>query len=41
MTLDEFRNLDPKDMPNWPLPAQVLVLVFMAGVFLFWAISLS
>lgn len=35
MTLDEFRNLDPKDMPNWPLPAQVLVLVFMAGVFLF------
>lgn len=35
MTLDEFRNLDPKDMPNWPLPAQVVVLLFMAGVFLF------
>jgi type IV pilus assembly protein PilO len=35
MTLDEFRNLDPKDMPNWPLPAQVVVLIFMAGVFLF------
>ncbi len=35
MTLDEFRNLDPKDMPNWPLPAQLVVLAFMAGVFLF------
>jgi len=35
MTLDEFRNLDPKDMPNWPLPAQLVVLTFMAGVFLF------
>ena len=35
MTLDEFRNLDPKDMPNWPLPAQIVVLTFMAGVFLF------
>ncbi|BBF87117.1 type IV pilus biogenesis protein PilO [Aquitalea magnusonii] len=35
MTLDEFRNLDPKDMPNWPLPAQLVVLVFMAAVFLF------
>ncbi|MBA4708048.1 type 4a pilus biogenesis protein PilO [Aquitalea aquatica] len=35
MTLDEFRNLDPKEMPNWPLPAQLIVLIFMAGVFLF------
>lgn len=26
MTLDEFRNLDPKDMPNWPLPAQLFIM---------------
>ena len=35
MTLDEFRTLDPKDMPNWPLPAQLVGLAFLAGVLLF------
>ena len=30
MTLDEFRNLDPKDMPNWPLPAQAIVMVLIS-----------
>jgi type IV pilus assembly protein PilO len=34
MTLDEFRNLDPKDMPNWPFPAQVFVAIFIAVAFL-------
>jgi type IV pilus assembly protein PilO len=34
MTLDEFRNLDPKDMPNWPFPAQVFVAIFISVAFL-------
>ncbi|MBI3144327.1 MAG: type 4a pilus biogenesis protein PilO [Pseudogulbenkiania sp.] len=35
MTLDELRNLDPKDMPNWPLPAQIGTLLFMIGLIVF------
>lgn len=35
MTLDELRNLDPKDMPNWPLPAQAGALVFLIGLIVF------
>lgn len=35
MTLDELRNLDPKDMPNWPLPAQVGTLLLMIGLIVF------
>ncbi|MFC3531719.1 type 4a pilus biogenesis protein PilO [Vogesella facilis] len=30
MTLDEVRQLDFKDMPNWPLQAQVGAMVFLA-----------
>ncbi|OHX12677.1 type 4a pilus biogenesis protein PilO [Chromobacterium sphagni] len=30
MTLDELRGLDPKDMPNWPLQAQGLMLCVLA-----------
>lgn len=33
MTLDEFRNLDPKDIPNWPLPAQGFILALFATAF--------
>ncbi|SUX54508.1 type IV pilus inner membrane component PilO [Chromobacterium vaccinii] len=29
MTLDELRALDPKDMPNWPLQAQILMLFLL------------
>ncbi|MBX9346125.1 type 4a pilus biogenesis protein PilO [Chromobacterium piscinae] len=29
MTLDELRALDPKDMPNWPLQAQMLMLFLL------------
>ena len=29
MTLDEVRNLDFKDMPNWPLPGQLAALCLM------------
>ncbi|UXY16108.1 type 4a pilus biogenesis protein PilO [Chitiniphilus purpureus] len=34
MTLDELRSLDPKDIGNWPVPAQIglLVVVFVAIV---------
>lgn len=35
MTLDELRNLDPKDMPNWPLPAQLGTLSFLIGLIVF------
>jgi len=39
MTLDEVRNLDFKDMPNWPLPGQLaalclLVLLVMGAAYL-------
>lgn len=34
MTLDELRTLDPKDLPNWPLQAQGLILVLIAAAFL-------
>ncbi|KPC53946.1 type 4a pilus biogenesis protein PilO [Amantichitinum ursilacus] len=43
MTLDELRNLDPKDMGNWPLPVQmsllavVFVLVIAGGYFYLWS----
>ncbi|MBB5193174.1 type IV pilus assembly protein PilO [Silvimonas terrae] len=43
MTLDELRNLDPKDMGNWPRAAQiglvvvVAVLVLVLGYFLLWS----
>ncbi|WP_434632680.1 type 4a pilus biogenesis protein PilO [Chromobacterium sp. CV08] len=30
MTLDELRALDPKDMPNWPLQAQGLMLLLLS-----------
>ncbi|WP_373974383.1 type 4a pilus biogenesis protein PilO [Chitinibacter sp. SCUT-21] len=42
MTFDEFRNLDPKDAGNWPIPVQLgamfllLIIVVAAGVFYFW-----
>ncbi|MFB9156586.1 type 4a pilus biogenesis protein PilO [Chromobacterium violaceum] len=29
MTLDELRALDPKDMPNWPLQAQGLMMFLL------------
>ncbi|KUM02006.1 type 4a pilus biogenesis protein PilO [Chromobacterium subtsugae] len=29
MTLDELRGLDPKDMANWPLQAQALMLAIL------------
>lgn len=29
MTLDEVRNLDFKDMPNWPLPGQLAALCLL------------
>ncbi|QEL56749.1 type IV pilus inner membrane component PilO [Chromobacterium paludis] len=29
MTLDELRSLEPKDMPNWPLQAQILALAIL------------
>ncbi|WP_184035316.1 type 4a pilus biogenesis protein PilO [Chitinivorax tropicus] len=36
MTLDELRNLDPKDAGNWPLPVQLgslmLILLIAAGL---------
>lgn len=35
MTLDELRNLDPKDMPNWPLPAQLGALASLIGLIVF------
>ncbi|GGP27854.1 type 4a pilus biogenesis protein PilO [Silvimonas amylolytica] len=43
MTLDELRNLDPKDMGNWPRAAQIglivvlVVVVLVAGYFLLWS----
>lgn len=43
MTLNELRNLDPKDMGNWPLPVQmgllavVFVLVIVGGYFYLWS----
>ena len=42
MTLDELRNLDPKDVGNWPMAAQIglMVLVFVlltfGGYFYIW-----
>ncbi|AMC36570.1 type 4a pilus biogenesis protein PilO [Janthinobacterium sp. B9-8] len=42
MTLDELRNLDPKDVGNWPMPAQIglIALVFFlltfGGYFYVW-----
>ncbi|AXK39282.1 type 4a pilus biogenesis protein PilO [Crenobacter cavernae] len=35
MTYDDLRNLDPKDMPNWPLPAQIGALAIIALIVLF------
>jgi len=32
MTLDEIRQLDFKDMPNWPAPAQIGAMVLMAAL---------
>ncbi|GAB7129557.1 type 4a pilus biogenesis protein PilO [Silvimonas sp. JCM 19000] len=43
MTMDELRNLDPKDMGNWPLPVQmsllaiVFALVIAGGYFYLWS----
>ncbi|MCB5195407.1 type 4a pilus biogenesis protein PilO [Deefgea salmonis] len=43
MTLDDLRNLDPKDAGNWPIQAQlgslivVLVLTIAAGYFYVWS----
>ncbi|XZG70316.1 type 4a pilus biogenesis protein PilO [Chitinibacteraceae bacterium HSL-7] len=34
MTLDELRNLDPRDMGNWPFAAQVGLLVVIFAVVL-------
>ncbi|NHQ87247.1 type 4a pilus biogenesis protein PilO [Iodobacter sp. HSC-16F04] len=42
MTLDELRNLDPKDVGNWPMAAQIglIILVFVVlisgGYFYVW-----
>jgi type IV pilus assembly protein PilO len=47
MTLDELKNLDPKDAGNWPIPVQlsamllVLVLVVGAGYFYLWSPQLE
>lgn len=30
MTLDELRQLDPKEIPNWPLKAQAITLAILA-----------
>lgn len=35
MTLDELRSLDPKDIPNWPLPAQAGALTFLIALIVF------
>ncbi|AXE29355.1 pilus assembly protein PilO [Chromobacterium phragmitis] len=32
MTLDELRALDPKDMPNWPFQAQVLMFILLMAL---------
>ncbi|KZE33475.1 type IV pilus inner membrane component PilO [Crenobacter luteus] len=40
MTYDDIRNLDPKDLPNWPLPAQlgalaaIALVIFLLGYYL-------
>ncbi|WP_047397021.1 type 4a pilus biogenesis protein PilO [Chitinibacter sp. ZOR0017] len=42
VTLDDFKNLDPKDAGNWPLVVQLtsavvlVAVVVAAGVFYFW-----
>ena len=47
MTLDELKNLDPKEAGNWPMPIQlgtmllVLALVLLAGYFYFWSPQLD
>ncbi|WP_028455022.1 type 4a pilus biogenesis protein PilO [Chitinilyticum litopenaei] len=47
MTLDELKNLDPKDAGNWPVPIQLfcaallLVLVVTGGYFYLWADQLT
>ncbi|UTH75276.1 type 4a pilus biogenesis protein PilO [Chromobacterium sp. IIBBL 290-4] len=32
MTLDELRTLDPKELPNWPLQAQIIMLALLAMI---------
>jgi type IV pilus assembly protein PilO len=42
MTLDELRNLNPKDIGNWPMPAKIgvlgllLAVVLLAAFFVHW-----
>lgn len=35
MSLDEFRNLDPKEMPDWPIPAQLFIMGFIIVLLVF------